>query len=113
MIEIMRIPDDDPIENREETRGLEPMQLEEITGSKNPKVTPPQIISLGEILNHPKIARTSGKTSVPNPLLDLITIYDDEESLEVSLVTPVPITKEKYLEKASTLGLNALVQSHP
>jgi hypothetical protein len=32
-------------------------------------------------------------------LFDLITIYDDEESSEVSLVTPVKITEEKNLRK--------------
>jgi hypothetical protein len=46
-------------------------------------------------------------------LLDLITIYDDEESLEVSLVTPVQIIEEKGPEKASTMGLDAPSQIHP
>jgi hypothetical protein len=31
----------------------------------------------------------------PNPLHELIKIYDDEESLEVSLFTPVHIVEEK------------------
>jgi hypothetical protein len=65
------------------------MQLEEITGSKNPKVPPTQIGSPGEILTHPEIMRKSGRTSVPNPLFSLITIYGEEESSEVSLVTPM------------------------
>jgi hypothetical protein len=42
-----------------------------------------------------EIPRTSGEASVPNILFDLITIYDDEESSEVSLITPVPIIEEK------------------
>jgi hypothetical protein len=42
-----------------------------------------------------EIPRTPGETGVPNTLFDLITIYDDEESSEVSLITPVPITEEK------------------
>jgi hypothetical protein len=46
-------------------------------------------------------------------LFDLITIYDDEESSEVSLVTLVKITEEKEPEKASTLGPDAPIQSHP
>jgi hypothetical protein len=89
------------------------MQLEEITGSENPEVPPPQIRSPGEISTQPEIARTSGRTSVPNPLFDLITIYDDEESSEVSLVTPVQITEEKEPERASTPGPDAPVQSCP
>jgi hypothetical protein len=32
---------------------------------------------------------------VTNTLFDLITINDDEESLKVSLITPLPIIKEK------------------
>jgi hypothetical protein len=95
LIEMTRIPTDDPIESRGEPSGLEPMELKEITGSKNPEVPPPHIISPTDISTQPKIARTSGRTSVPNPLFDLITIYDDEESLEMSLVTLVQITEEK------------------
>jgi hypothetical protein len=44
-------------------------------------------------------------------LFDLITIYDDEESSEVSLVTPVQITEEKEPEKASTPGPDASIQN--
>jgi hypothetical protein len=83
------------------------MQLEEIIGSENPEVPPPKIIS-SETSN---IVRTLGRTSVPNPLFDLITIYDDEEISEVSLVTPVQITEEKELERASNLGPNAPIES--
>jgi hypothetical protein len=64
-------------------------------------------------VTQPQIARTSGRTSVPNPLFDLITIYDDEDSLKVTLVTPVHIAKEKELERASTPGPNAPIQSRP
>jgi hypothetical protein len=44
-------------------------------------------------------------------LFDLITIYDEEEISEVSLVTPVQITEEKEPERASTPGLNASNQN--
>jgi hypothetical protein len=64
-------------------------------------------------VTQPQIARTSRRKSVPNPLFNLITIYDDEDSLKVSLVTPVHIAKEKELERASTPGPNAPIQSHP
>jgi hypothetical protein len=99
LIEMTRIPTNDPIKSRGEPSGLEPMQIEEATGSENPEVPLPQIRSPGEISTQPEIARTLERTSVPNPLFDLITIYDDEESskesLEVSLVTLVQITEEK------------------
>jgi hypothetical protein len=45
-------------------------------------------------------------------MFDLITIYDDEESSKMSLVTPVKIIEETKLEKASTSGLDASIQNH-
>jgi hypothetical protein len=61
----------------------------------NPEVSMPQTGSLGDISSQLEIARTSRGESAPNPLQDLITIYADEESLEVSLVPLVLITEEK------------------
>jgi hypothetical protein len=46
-------------------------------------------------------------------LFDLITIYDDEESSEVSLVNLMQITEEKEPERESTPGLDAPIQSLP
>jgi hypothetical protein len=89
LIEMLSIPTDDPIERRGELSGLEPIQLEEITRTENPKVPPPQIRSLGGISTQPEIVRTPRRTSVPNPLFELITIYDDFDILEVSLVAQV------------------------
>ena len=89
------------------------MKLEEITGSENPEVPPPQIRSLGEISTQPEIERTSGRIGVPNYLFDLITIYNDEESSMVSLVTPVQITEEKEPKRASTPDPDAPIQIHP
>jgi hypothetical protein len=80
LVEMSRIPTDDPIKSRGEPSGLEPIQLEEITGPENLEFPPPQIRSPGGISTQPEIARTPGRKSVPNPLFDLITIYDDEES---------------------------------
>jgi hypothetical protein len=111
IVEMSRIPVDDPIENRGEPSGLESIQLEEIIGPKNPEVPPPQIGSLGGISTQPEITRTPGRTSVPNPFLDLITIYDYEESSEVSLVTLVQITEEKEPERASTPGPDASIKN--
>jgi hypothetical protein len=44
-------------------------------------------------------------------LFDLITIYDDEDILEVSLVTLVQIKEEKEPKKVSTPGPDAPSQS--
>jgi len=108
---MMKILVDNPIESRREPSNLETMLFEENIGSENPEFPPPQIRSPGDISTQPEIARKLGRKSVPNPLFDLITIYDDEESSEVSLVTPVKITEEKEPERASTLGLDAPIQS--
>jgi hypothetical protein len=51
--------------------------------------------------------------SVPNPLFHVITIYDDEESLEVSLVTLIPIIEEKELGGISYPSLDASVPNPP
>jgi hypothetical protein len=75
-----RIPNYDPIKRRGEPSGLEPIQLEEITGPKNPKVSPPQIRSPRGISTQPDIERTPGRKSISNTLFNLITIYDEEES---------------------------------
>jgi hypothetical protein len=40
-------------------------------------------------------ARASSGTGMPNVLIYLITIYDNEEGSEASRITPVPITQEE------------------
>jgi hypothetical protein len=76
IIEMMRIPLDNPSTIRGDPSGLESIELEEITSPKNPRVPSPHIRSSGTIPNQIEVSRTPG---VPNPLFDLITIYDDEE----------------------------------
>jgi hypothetical protein len=73
----------------------------------------PQVGSTWRVLSHPEIGRKSGRESAPNPLHELITIYDDKESLDVSLVTPVHITEEKEPEKVSPPAPNDQIQSLP
>jgi hypothetical protein len=87
--------------------------LKKSFGLDNPEVTMPQVGSPGDVSAQPEIARTSGRESAPNPLHDLITIYDDEESSEVSLVTLVQITEEKEPEKASSPAPDAQIQGLP
>ena len=57
--------------------------------------------------------RKSGREGAPKPLHDLLMIYDDEETLEVSLVTPVQITEEKEPAKESSPATDAQIQSLP
>jgi hypothetical protein len=94
LVEMTRVPTDNPIEIWGGPSDPEPIQIEETIGSDNLEVSMPQVGSPGGVLAQPEIVRTSGRESTPNPLIDLITIYDDEESSEVSLVTPVKITEE-------------------
>jgi hypothetical protein len=69
--------------------------LEETTNPENPRVLSPQARSPVTILAKQKIPITLGETGVPSILFYLISIYDDEESSEVSLINLVLITKEK------------------
>jgi hypothetical protein len=54
-----------------------------------------------------------GETGVPNPLFDLITIYDEEKSSEVSLLALISITEKKEHEKAYVPSLDAPFQNLP
>jgi hypothetical protein len=94
LVGMTRSPTDDPDESRVGPSSPEIKEIDEIEGLDNLEVTMPHAGSLGDVSIQPEIVRTSGRASAPNPLRELINIYDDEES-EVSLVTPVHITKEK------------------
>jgi hypothetical protein len=100
-------PADKPNEIRVDPSGPNLIEIDEITGLDNLEITMPQVGSPGDVSNHLEIVGTSGRTSTPNPLRELINIYDDEESPEVSLVTLVPITEEKEPKKASSPAPNA------
>jgi hypothetical protein len=51
----------------------------------------------------PGTIEASGRTTASNPLSELIKIYDNDESPEVSRVTPVHIEEEKGPEKTYSL----------
>jgi hypothetical protein len=94
LIEPIRVTLTDTINLREEINGSESTPLEETAHPENPGIMSQQArlfivatTQLGE-------TRTSSGTDVPDVLIDLITIYDDEESSGVSLITPVPIMEE-------------------
>ena len=108
-----RVPTDNPDKSQVGPSGPELIQIEKIIGLDNPEVTTPQAGSLGDVSAQEKIARTSGRASAPNPLHDLITIYDDEESVKVSLVTLVQMTKEKEPKKASSPTPDAQIRGLP
>jgi hypothetical protein len=65
------------------------IDIDEIVGLDNPEVTTPQVESPGGVSSQLEAVGASQGESAPNPLHELINIYDDEESPEVSLVTPV------------------------
>jgi hypothetical protein len=73
----------------------------------------PPVGSPTGVLAQPEIVRTSGRTSASNPLSELIKIYDDDESPEVSLVTPVHIEEEKEPEKTSSPVPDSQIQGLP
>jgi hypothetical protein len=75
----MRIPLNDPITIKEDPNGSESIQLEEITSLENPRAPSPQIRASLTIRTQFEIPRTPGETGFPNPLFDLISIYNDEE----------------------------------
>jgi hypothetical protein len=95
-------PADNPDGSQTGPSGPEFIDIDEIIGLDDPEFTTPPTRSPTGVLTQPEIVRTSGRASVPNPLSELIKIYDDDESPEVSLVTPVHIEEEKEPEKTSS-----------
>jgi hypothetical protein len=92
----------------EELNGSETIPLEETAHLENPSIMTQQTrssvaatVQLGEM-------RTSSGIDMSNVLIDLITIYDDEESSEISLITLVPITEEGEPGETSALTPKAL-----
>jgi hypothetical protein len=95
LIEPLRITPTDTSNHREEINGSETTPPEETVDQENPSSVFPQEGSSVTTTTQRRITRASSGMGVPNVLIDLITIYDDEESSEVSRMTPVPITEEE------------------
>jgi hypothetical protein len=72
------------------------------SGLDDPEFTTPLVESPTGVSNQPEIVGVFVETSAPDPLHELIKIYDDDESPEVSLGTPVHIEEEKGPEKTSS-----------
>jgi hypothetical protein len=107
-IEMKGSPVDDPDESRVGPSTLELIEIDETVGLDNPEITTPQVGSPGDVSAQPEVVGTSGKTSSPNPLCELINIYDDEE---ISLVTPLQIIEAKEPEKASSLASDTQIRN--
>jgi hypothetical protein len=95
------LPDDNPDESEVGLGGPQFIDIDQIIGLDNPKFKTPSARSSTGVSAQPKTVRTSRRESAPNPLSELIKICDDDESLEVSVMTPVHIKEEKKTEKTS------------
>ena len=104
----MRITPFDPINIIEEINGSESTPLEETTHPENPGITSPQGRSSTIATTQLGETRTSSGTDMSDVLIDLITIYDDEENSRVSLITPVPIAEEGEPGETCALTLEAM-----
>jgi hypothetical protein len=113
LISMTRLPDDNPDESQMGPSGPEFIDIDEITGLDDLEFTMPPVGSPTGVSTQPETVGTSGRTSVSNPLSELIKIYDDDESPEVSLVTPVHIEEEKEPEKTSSLVPDSQIQGLP
>jgi hypothetical protein len=102
IINMARLPEDNPDESQTGPSGPEFIDLDEITGLDDPEFTTPPVGSPTGVSAQPGTVEASQRTSASNPLSELIKIYDDDESPEVSLVTPVHIEEEKGPEKTSS-----------
>jgi hypothetical protein len=108
LIEPLRVIQFDTINLGEELNGPETTPLEETAHLENPSIMSEHARSSIFVTVQPRETRTSSGTNVPDVLIDLITIYDDEERSWFSFITPVPITKEGEPGETSSLTPKAL-----
>jgi hypothetical protein len=74
---------------------------EESVDQENTSPMSPQEGSSVTTTTQRRSTRASSGMGMPTILIDLITIYDDEEGSEASHITPVPITQEEELGETS------------
>jgi hypothetical protein len=108
LIEPLRIILVNTINLGEELNSSEKTPLEETDYPENPSIMSQWERS--SVASKVQIGgtRTLSGTYVPNVFIDLITIYGDEKSSGVSLITPVPITDEGEPGETSSITLEAL-----
>jgi hypothetical protein len=80
LIEPLRITLTDTRNHREELNGSETIPPEETIDQENPSPMSPQAGSSVTTTTQRRIKRESSGMGVPTVLIDLITIYNDEES---------------------------------
>jgi hypothetical protein len=95
-------PVDNPDRSQVGTSGPEFIDIDEIDGLDDLEFTMPPAGSPTGVATQPETVWVSVETSASNPLSEFIKIYDDDESPEVSLGTPVHIEEEKGPEKTSS-----------
>ena len=86
-----RLPEDNSDRSHMGPSDPEFIDLDEITGLEYPEFTTPPAISSTGVSAQSETVGTSGRTTASNPLSEIIKIYDNDESPEVSLVTPFHI----------------------
>jgi hypothetical protein len=91
LIRIPVLPADNPNEIQIDPSGPELIGIDEIIGLDDPKFTTPPFESSIGVSALPNIVGVSVETSTSDPLRELINIYDDDESPEVSLRTSIHI----------------------
>jgi hypothetical protein len=97
-----RLPTDSLEESPAGPSDPEFIDLDNINGLDEPEFTMPPAGSLTGIATQSETAGVSVATSAPDPLHELIKIYDDDESPKVSLGTLMHIEEEKGPEKTSS-----------
>jgi hypothetical protein len=94
--------DDNPKRIQVDTSGPEFIDVDETVRFDDLEFTMLSAGSLVNVVTRPETVRISVETSTPNPLRKLINIYDDDESPEVSLGTPVHVQEENGPDKTSS-----------
>jgi hypothetical protein len=113
LVRMPRLLTNSPEESSMGPSGLELIDLDNINGSENPESTTPLVGSPTGIAMHSKAVEGSVETSASDPLHELIKIYDDDESSEVSLGNPMHVKEEKGLDKTSSPISNIQTQEIP
>jgi hypothetical protein len=95
-----------PVDNLERsqvgTSGPKFIDIDEISRLDDLEFTMPPAGSPTGVATQPEIVWVSVETDTSNPLSEFIRIYDEDESPEVSLGTPVHVEEEKKPEKTSS-----------
>jgi hypothetical protein len=95
-------PVDKPEISQVVTSGPEFIDIDEIVGLGDLEFMTSSVGLSASVANQPEKVWVSVETDTSNPLSEFIRIYDEEESLEVSIGTPVHFEEEKKPENTSS-----------